>query len=242
MAESRGIRCRRRLFARTPRGLSTLRLKQRGRAVVSGLVLLAAFAAGMLSFRLSDRPAHHGREESVDGDARSSNREHMPRFDEAESRATRSAPSGTAEPSPRPRSATEAPTGTFYDERHAEIIRRHRAEPIDPAWSSSTESLVDADLAPIETAADFDLREIECRANTCRAVVRWPRFDIARSNYRYLLATPIRVNCARTILVPEAADDEPVEATLILDCTDWKASGAKPLSLQPLPITRPDDR
>lgn len=131
--------------------------------------------------------------------------------------------------------APETPTAEFYRVRHAETIRRHRAEPIDREWGPRTDALINADLAKLEDLAKFHLLEVECRAHSCRAVVRWDRFDLARNNHQQLLTAPIRANCGRTILVPDAEDDAPVEATLILDCTDWKAQGSNPLPFELMP-------
>jgi hypothetical protein len=51
----------------------------------------------------------------------------------------------------------------------------------------------------------------------------------------------LALNCERTILVPEKAANEPVDATLLLDCGEWKANGSELLNFehgQPV-VTRP---
>jgi hypothetical protein len=54
-----------------------------------------------------------------------------------------------------------------------------------------------------------------------------------------LLQFPLRANCERTIVLPEpASGNGEVQATLLLDCTAWRADGARLLpedSMPPLP-------
>jgi hypothetical protein len=83
--------------------------------------------------------------------------------------------------------------------------------------------------------ADFALLDVECRSETCRAVVRWDSLALAKENYQRLVVTPIRVNCGRTILIPDAEGPGPVEATLILDCAEWKATGSEPFPAELMP-------
>ena len=53
----------------------------------------------------------------------------------------------------------------------------------------------------------------------------------ARASYEELLHQPLALNCERTILVPEMAPHEPVDATLLLDRAEWKANGSESLDV-----------
>jgi hypothetical protein len=130
----------------------------------------------------------------------------------------------------------EMPTAESYHQRHAETIRQHRAEPVDPDWGPRTTELFNADLERLADFAEIQIGEVECRTESCRAVVRWDSMDTATANYQRLVVTPVRVNCTRTILLPEADQVEgAVEATLVFDCAEWKATGSQPLPADMLP-------
>jgi hypothetical protein len=140
------------------------------------------------------------------------------------------------EPAAPPDETQEMPAPESYHQRHTETIRQHRAEPVDPDWGPSTTELVNDDLHRLAQFAGVNIREVECRAESCRAVVGWESMGVAMENYQRLVVTPIRVNCGRTILLPEADQVQgAVEATLVFDCAEWKAAGSELLPAEYLP-------
>lgn len=148
------------------------------------------------------------------------------------------------EPAAPPQEMQEMPTAESYHQRHAETIQQHRAEPVDPNWGPSTTELVNDDLHRLAQFAGINIREVECRTESF-ARWCWESMGAATDNYQRLVVTPIRVNCGRTILLPEADQVQGVvEATLVFDCAEWKATGSELLPAEYLPelpaVRKPD--
>lgn len=125
--------------------------------------------------------------------------------------------------------AEAAPPAEFYHERHAERLRQHRAEPVDPNWGPAVTDMLRSDLAGLTEVGKFELVDVECRNQSCRAVARWDDVKAAQENYKYLVTAGFKANCGRTMVIPDAEPGQPVEAALILDCEEWKGAGSVPL-------------
>lgn len=132
---------------------------------------------------------------------------------------------GSAEEGPRAKAAEE------YLAEHEDALEAHRFEPVDATWAQGTTPSFQFDMERVAEEVGFELGKIECRNETCSAETKWEKFSGAKENYLRLLTTPFRANCARRIVFPEKAADEPVQGTLLLDCADWKKGGSKLLEL-----------
>jgi len=141
-----------------------------------------------------------------------------------------------AAPEPPP----SAPPASFYHQRHEEAIRQHRAESIDPSWGPQSTKLLTADVERLKAAGGYELKTADCRTATCSATIEWPDRAHAVAGYPLLINFPFHSNCERSILLPEASQDESkVQATLLLDCNSWRADGAPVIPdsvMPPLPV------
>jgi hypothetical protein len=112
------------------------------------------------------------------------------------------------------------------EERRAKVeaaqedaLRRHSAETIDMAWAPEASRIVTTTLAQLAAGGAFTVGGVDCRDTSCTADLTWPTLDAARETYRDLLHGDYgRVNCTRSILIPDQTDSfKPVKATLILN-------------------------
>lgn len=125
-----------------------------------------------------------------------------------------------------------APPAGYYHERHENSIAAHLSEPIDASWGPRFTQTLRADAERLASVGHYTLNDVECRDSTCRLSVHWENFGTARASYEQLLHQPLALNCERTILVPETDADVAVDATLLLDCSEWKANGSEVLDFQ----------
>jgi len=137
------------------------------------------------------------------------------------------------QPSPSPQ---EVPPPGFYQRQHEVAIREHQAEVVDPAWGPATTSVMREDFQQMQAAGQFQVGAVACKTTTCSVVFKWASMDQARNSYMSTVSTALRVGCARTIIVPDEPNrDGTVDATMLLDCADWRASGAQVLAKEQLP-------
>jgi hypothetical protein len=120
-----------------------------------------------------------------------------------------------------------------------DAIAAHRKEPLDPNWAPGTMKELSKGLAVTSPLSFAEVKSVDCRTGTCSAEVKWKSRAEAMRGYPMLLQWPMRVNCERTILLPEhSAGESSVEATLLLDCNSWRADGSNLIpeeSMPPLP-------
>jgi hypothetical protein len=116
--------------------------------------------------------------------------------------------------------------------RHTEsAIQKHRLERQDSGWAAKAAPSLRAGLEKVAESRKFKLGEVDCRSTSCLATLEWNNATEAREEFGKLAHEPFDVNCARSISLPgDAEPSMPVQATLILDCTNWKAEGSQFLS------------
>lgn len=141
--------------------------------------------------------------------------------------------------------AQEPPPAEFYHRMHAETIREHQAEAVDPSFGPATMPIVRKDFERVEALGGFQTGAVDCRTTSCSVALKWPSLHEAKSHYIHAIGASLRIGCSKTIVIPEQANaDGSVEATLMLDCTEWRASGAEPLAeaeLPPPPVATKSD-
>jgi hypothetical protein len=116
--------------------------------------------------------------------------------------------------------------------RYEEQIRNHDAEPADPRWAPRTTSFIETDLRSLAIAGTFTLVAVDCRTQLCVAELEWPSPDKAGVEYATLVQHIYPANCARTLVLPEAASPgQPVKAKLLFECASWRAGGSQPFRL-----------
>lgn len=115
--------------------------------------------------------------------------------------------------------------------RTESAIEKHRLERQDSAWAAKATPSLRADLEKVAQARKFELGEVDCRSTSCLAKLEWSNAAEAREEFGNLARETFEVNCARSITLPDAVEPSaPVEATLILDCTEWKSGGSQLLT------------
>jgi hypothetical protein len=84
--------------------------------------------------------------------------------------------------------------------------------------------------------------QVDCRFDTCVAVLDWPSRNQAAAEWSDLLTFPYRANCGRAIVIPEAeaggGGDRPVRANLVFDCSETKHEPIRQEPSAPLVATR----
>lgn len=121
-----------------------------------------------------------------------------------------------------------SPSRTDYVASQQKLIGDHRQEATDPQWATSTKRSLEEDLARAKAqGTTFELAELDCRTTSCVLTAAWSTREEALSQYEYLFHYPTRANCARQALVSEEANAAgKFEASIVYDCTDWRADGA----------------
>jgi hypothetical protein len=114
----------------------------------------------------------------------------------------------------------------FHEQQHEAALRRHRDEPRDPRWASSTESKLEADLEGVAAASKFKVVRVDCRTTTCVSILEWPSYRDAMRGYGATMRRAFTVNCAQEVLLlPPANPATPYQASMIFDCESWRAAG-----------------
>jgi hypothetical protein len=127
-------------------------------------------------------------------------------------------------------SSRQAPTPLESQQRYEARLQQHAAEPVDPSWSRSTASLIEADVLEQAAGMSFRLGRVDCRTTSCTAALEWPSLAEADREYLSLVHFPYRANCSRTVVMPPPSDaGGPLRAEMLLDCESWRAEGGEPL-------------
>jgi hypothetical protein len=112
-------------------------------------------------------------------------------------------------------------------ERFARRLEEHKQEQVDPEWARSTDAELRSDLVRVAKLGDVVVSQISCRNTTCTAQAEWPDRATALRDYTLLVHVPFRVNCGRSLILPEPSPGETkVTASLLLDCESWRAEGS----------------
>lgn len=99
---------------------------------------------------------------------------------------------------------------------HAEMLKTHAAQPMDHSWASSAAESFRADLHGLRKESRAKVVNVDCRTNSCVATLEWPSFHDAKSGFSALLHALYKVNCVRTITLPDPPDpSKPYSGTAI---------------------------
>lgn len=101
---------------------------------------------------------------------------------------------------------------------HREIIATHERAVEDPTWAPQTRASLLKEIRTVGSKS-FDVRDVDCRTNTCAAVLEWKNYDEAVSSWSTAVEHNYEVNCSREILLPEPPDrSAPYHATMVMTC------------------------
>jgi len=152
----------------------------------------------------------------------------LSKLEETAAKNGNAAAAPSASPSLGASVAADGPPAEFYYRRHEEVIKQARAEAVDPAWGPPMSEYLRPDLQKAKALVAFDLVEVDCRTASCLAVMQWNTRSEALDAYHKVMATPFRVNCEHSVLVPEQpAANGKWQATMTFDCNDWRANGSE---------------
>lgn len=130
--------------------------------------------------------------------------------------SARSEPAAPLAPPPRP-SREEARQQLLA--QHQQQLDRHSREPVDPSWAREAQGSFTSDFVGLAQGQPFEVRGVDCRSTTCVTTLEWPSYAEATQGYALLLQHAYRLDCARTLLLPEPADvTARYQAQLLLDC------------------------
>ncbi len=129
-----------------------------------------------------------------------------------------SARSEPSAPSAPPRPSREEARHQLYAQ-HQLQLDRHAREPLDSSWSREAQESFAADFSALTQGQPFQVRGIDCRSTTCVTTLEWPSYAEATQGHALLLQHAYRMDCARSILLPEPSDPTArYQAELFLDC------------------------
>jgi hypothetical protein len=122
----------------------------------------------------------------------------------------------------------EPPTRAEHQAHQAKLIDEHRQQAADRDWALMAKGALSEDFGMAKAQGlSFELAEVDCRTTSCLLTAEWNTRDEALSQYEYLMHYPTRANCARQVLVSDEANSAgKITATIVYDCTDWRAEGA----------------
>jgi hypothetical protein len=101
----------------------------------------------------------------------------------------------------------------------SERLAEHAAGAPDRSFAEAARRAYTDDLSGLATRVGFELGAVDCRANSCTAVTRWPSLRAAMQGYPALLHHPYRRNCAvETVLQDEVQPGQAYEATFLYTC------------------------
>jgi hypothetical protein len=103
---------------------------------------------------------------------------------------------------------------------HQRRIDSHWQEPLDSAWSASTETTISDELTAFADKSGFTLENVRCRSKSCLAELKWANYSEARSHWADVIQHRYeKSNCAREVFIPETAEpDRPYSATVVFEC------------------------
>ncbi|MGK3965249.1 hypothetical protein WMF38_13845 [Sorangium sp. So ce118] len=103
-------------------------------------------------------------------------------------------------------------------DHHREVIAAHERAVEDPTWAPQARASLLTEIRTVGSGT-FDVRDVDCRTNTCAAVLEWKNYEEAFSSWSTAVEHNYGVNCAREILLPEPSDrDAPYQATMVMTC------------------------
>ncbi|WP_437937365.1 hypothetical protein [Sorangium sp. So ce341] len=104
------------------------------------------------------------------------------------------------------------------ESHHREIIATHERATEDPEWAPQARASLLKEIRSVGSGS-FDVRDVDCRTNTCAAVLEWKNYEDAVSSWSTAVEHNYDVNCSREILLPEPSDrSAPYQATMIMTC------------------------
>jgi hypothetical protein len=112
-----------------------------------------------------------------------------------------------------------------------ERVASFERDTVDPEWGPATTTLLTTSLADVAAVGGgYKAVDVKCRMDSCKATLRWDSRERAEAGLAETASAPLKTNCGRTVSLNDSeAEDGSQEATLLLDCTEWRASGSVPL-------------
>ncbi|WP_437528653.1 hypothetical protein WME79_46130 [Sorangium sp. So ce726] len=104
------------------------------------------------------------------------------------------------------------------ESHHREIIATHERAIEDPTWAPQARASLLKEIRTVGSKS-FDVRDVDCRTNTCAAVLEWKNYEEAISSWSTAVEHNYEVTCSRELLLPEPSDrSAPYQATMVMTC------------------------
>jgi hypothetical protein len=115
----------------------------------------------------------------------------------------------------RPPEASEAELRVKEAKLHDDLLRAHRAEPVDPAWSKAEHDALVAALAPLTATKGLVATEVECRSTSCVLTSHWSDYDAASNSVPRLLRPRVPNARTETFLAEPANRAAPYQSDVV---------------------------
>jgi hypothetical protein len=119
---------------------------------------------------------------------------------------------------PQPSGAGPSDDPQVHEPSTAELLDTVRLQPRDETWASTTQPVLEQDLAQLAAQLKFRVGDVDCRKSRCIAELEWPNGTTAQRDFKAVMsADAYRLDCHRRLLLP-AADSASGHAQLIVNC------------------------
>lgn len=110
-------------------------------------------------------------------------------------------------------------------EAHERALRLHATQPVDDSWAPQASEAFRADLHASRSQTGAQVLSVDCRTNSCVARLEWPSFHEARRGFSPVLHSHYRVNCIKTVTLPEPGDPSRpyIGSAIFLECQKTSA-------------------
>ncbi len=93
-----------------------------------------------------------------------------------------------------------------HTEAYERALKTHAAQPVDSGWAGTASEMFRADIEAKKAESRAKVVGVDCRTDSCVAELAWPSFHEARTGFRAVLHAHYRVNCVKSITLPEPKD------------------------------------
>jgi len=90
--------------------------------------------------------------------------------------------------------------------RHDDAIAAHWQEPTDDRWAPEMTQTLRRELTELTRKGEFSVVRVDCRSESCVAIIEWPNYQRAMKNWNLVLQVPRSAPCG-----VEAALQDPID-------------------------------
>ena len=95
----------------------------------------------------------------------------------------------------------------------------HESHPQNPAWSATAKQAFVADFTRMQSHVPIKLVRVDCRAESCLAIIGWKNYTAAQISGSMLATFDYSIRCARHVAQPPPDDISlPYRSIIQFDC------------------------